>query len=355
MEVRAGKRAHERLAVASRLSAHLAPLLDESEIARLTVEELHHSFDYYLAVIQRLDPDGNLRVIAAAGPLAGAGFLYDVQPVSRGVNGRVARTGKAALVEDTRDDPDYLRRDTRTDPGSELSLPIHVDGRVWGVMNLEELAVGAFGPDDLLLAETIVAQVGAALHRHQLFVELDGAFATTLSALSSALEMKDAYTADHADEVALLCGRVGGALGLEAESMRSLRYAALLHDIGKIGIRSEILAKPDRLTEPEFEEIKQHTVLGARMLERIPFFRHVHPLVRSAHERWDGAGYPDGLAGERIPLGARIVSACDAFHAMTSDRPYRAAMSVPEARHELQRNAGSQFDPRVVAALLAAL
>jgi putative nucleotidyltransferase with HDIG domain len=355
IEVRAGQRAHERLAVASRLSAHLAPLLDESQIARVTVEELHHSFDYYLAVVQRLDADGQLRVIAAAGPLAEAGFLYEVQPVTRGVNGRVARTGKAAFVEDTRDDPDYLRRDTRTDPGSELSLPIYVDGRVWGVMNLEELAVGAFGSDDLLLAETIVAQVGAALHRHRLFVELEGAFATTLSALSSALEMKDAYTADHADEVAALCGRVGEALGLEADSLRSLRYAALLHDIGKIGIRSEILAKPERLTEVEFEEIKQHTVLGARMLERVPFFHDVHPLVRSAHERWDGSGYPDGLAAEAIPLGARIVCACDAFHAMTSDRPYRPAMSYAEARGELERSAGSHFDPRVVAALLPVL
>jgi HD-GYP domain-containing protein (c-di-GMP phosphodiesterase class II) len=137
--------------------------------------------------------------------------------------------------------------------------------------------------------------------------------------------------------------------------MRSLHYAALLHDIGKIGIRSEILTKPDRLTGPEFEEIKQHTVLGARMLERIPFFRDVHPLVRSAHERWDGAGYPDGLAGEQIPLGARIVCACDALHAMTSDRPYRAAMSLSEACDELRRCAGGQFDPRVVAALVAAL
>ncbi|MEA2421825.1 MAG: hypothetical protein QOF55_924 [Thermoleophilaceae bacterium] len=161
----------ERPAVASRLSAKLAPLLDEAEIARLTVEELHHSFDYYLAVVQRLEDGGNLRVMAAAGPLADAGFLYEVQPVSRGVNGRVARTGEAALVEDTRDDPDYLRRDARTDPGSELSMPIRVNGRVWGVMNLEELAVSAFGHDDLLLAETIAAQVGAALHRHRLFVE----------------------------------------------------------------------------------------------------------------------------------------------------------------------------------------
>jgi putative nucleotidyltransferase with HDIG domain len=345
----------ERLAVASRLSAKLAPLLDDAEIARLTVEELHHSFDYYLAVVQRLDHDGRLHVIAAAGPLAGAGFLYEVQPVTRGVNGRVARTGVPALVEDTRDDPDYLRRDQRTDPGSELSVPIRVDGEVWGIMNLEELAVGAFGRDDLLLAETIVAQVGAALHRHQLFVELESAFSTTLSVLSSALELKDAYTADHADEVAGLCERVGAALGFDPAALRQLRYAALLHDIGKIGIRSEILSKPSRLTDSEFEEIKQHTVLGARMLERVPFFRDVHPLVRSAHERWDGGGYPDGLAADAIPMGARIVCACDAFHAMTSDRPYRRALSAADARAELRRVSGTQFDPRVVDALLAEL
>ena len=353
VDVRLAQR--ERLAVASRLSAKLAPLLDEAQIARLTVEELHHSFDYYLAVVQKLDGEGQLRVIAAAGPLAEAGFLYEVQPVARGVNGRVARTGEAALVEDTRDDPDYLRRDPRTDPGSELSVPIRVDGRVWGVMNLEELAVGSFGRDDLLLAETIVAQVGAALHRHSLFVELENAFSTTLGVLSDALEMKDAYTADHADEVAVLCERVGMALGLDGRDLRTLRYAALLHDVGKIAIRSEILTKPARLTAAEFEEMKQHTVLGARMLERIPFFRDVHPLVRSAHERWDGRGYPDGLSGQAIPLGSRIVCACDAYHAMTSDRPYRRAMPAAAARAELECTAGTQFDPRVVDALLATL
>lgn len=344
-----------RLALAARLSSKLAPVLDGNEIARLTVEDLNLTFDYYLAVVQRLDADGYLRVVAAAGPLAGAGFLYEVQPVDLGVNGRVARTGEIALLDDTREDPDYLRRDPRTDPGSELSLPIRVAGRTWGVLNLEERNVGAFGYDDLLLAETIAAQVGAALHRHELFVELETAFATTLGALSSALETKDSYTADHADEVAELCLRVGTRLDLDHNELRTLRYAALLHDIGKIAIRSEVLTKPGPLTEHEFTEIKQHTIIGAAMLKPIPFFADVHPLVRSAHERWDGLGYPDGLREHEIPAGARIICVCDAFHAMTSERPYRPALPSIAARAELANNAGTQFDPEVVAALLASL
>jgi putative nucleotidyltransferase with HDIG domain len=224
---------------------------------------------------------------------------------------------------------------------------------VWGVLNLEQLAVGAFDDDDLLLADTVAAQVGAALHRAALSGELERAFMTTLGALSDALESKDAYTADHAEQVAELADRVGNRLGLGGGDLRALRYAALLHDIGKVGVRTEVLTKPGRLTVGEYEEIKAHTVIGAGILARIPFFAEVHPLVRSAHERWDGGGYPDGLAGDRIPLGARIISACDAFHAMTSDRPYRAALGRAAAVEQLRNHAGTQFDPVVAAALLA--
>jgi putative nucleotidyltransferase with HDIG domain len=198
----------------------------------------------------------------------------------------------------------------------------------------------------------VCAHVGAALDRGRLVSELEGTFMTTLGVLSDALERKDAYTAAHAREVEELTERVGNRLRLSAQDLRTLRYGALLHDIGKIGVRSEVLNKPGSLTPEEFEEIKQHTVIGAKMLERIPFFEDVHPVVRSAHERWDGQGYPDGLAGEAIPLGARIVCACDAFHAMTSDRPYRPAMPEADAIKEMVDNAGAQFDPDVVNALV---
>ena len=134
-----------------------------------------------------------------------------------------------------------------------------------------------------------------------------------------------------------------------------LRYAAAFHDIGKIAIPREILNKPGPLDPDERREIEQHTVIGERILEPIDFLAPVRPLVRSAHERWDGGGYPDGLAGEKIPLGARILFACDAYDAMTTDRTYRSAMAADEALAEMRACAGTQFDPTVVEALAGVL
>ena len=342
-----------RLLVASRLATNLSRALSVDEVAGEAVLLLHDSFDYYLAVIQRLDPDGQLRVVAGAGPLADghADFLAWEQPVEIGVNGRVARTGRAAMVNDTRLDSDYLARNPRTDPGSELSLPVHVAGSVWGVLNIEQVEARAFAEEDLLLAHVVASQVGAAIHRCQLVDELEGAFLTTIGVLSDAVELQDAYTADHANEVADLAIAVGARLGLAGVELDRLRYGALLHDVGKIGVPGDVLRKPGPLSAEERELMDEHTAIGARMLQRIPFLAPVAPLVRSAHERYDGGGYPDGLRGEQIPRGAMVIATCDAFHAMTSNRSYRQAMDRTEAIAELRAHAGSQFDPEVVDAL----
>ncbi len=347
----------ERLLVASRLSTKLAVAHSVEDVASLAVRQLHDSFDYYLAVVQRLDPDGSLRVVAGAGPLAEQvdDFLALVQPVEHGVNGRVARSGQPAMVNDTRLDSDYLRRNAHTDPGSELSLPIRVGGSVWGVLNLEQQERDAFSDRDLLLGHIVAGQVGAAIYRCQLVDELEGAFLTTIGVIADAVELQDPYTADHANEVADLAVRVGERLGVEGVELDRLRYGALLHDVGKIGVPGELLRKPAALSPEERGLMDAHTAIGARMLERIPFLAPVAPLVRSAHERFDGGGYPDGLAGEQIPRGAMIIATCDAFHAMTSDRPYRRAMDRRAAILELRLGAGSQFDPKVVAALVTSL
>jgi diguanylate cyclase (GGDEF)-like protein/putative nucleotidyltransferase with HDIG domain len=335
-----GTAEHERLASASRMAVKLAPLVDAIEIAETAVRELDASFGYRRIVVHRIEGDGRILAIAAAG--TGLDGLLDVPPA--GEDGAVA--GAARSSEAVQVDAAWPSGD------SELATPIRVEGEPWGVIELVHDTPGAFDFDDVLFADTVAAAVGAAIHRSQLYAELEGTFMRTLAVLSDALEAKDSYTAAHAREVADLAERVGRALGMAPDQLRTLSYGALLHDIGKIAIRSEILHKPTRLTEDEYREMQEHTVIGARMLERIPYFAEVHPLVRSSHERWDGGGYPDGAQGEDIPLGARIISACDAFNAMTSDRPYRAAMDHDEAVAELRRHAASQFDPAVIAVLV---
>lgn len=348
---------HGRLEVASRLAVRLTEMRDPRAIAEVVVGELHSAFGYYLAVINRLDGDGVLRVLGAAGRLAerDVDFLAWEQPLSVGVNGRVARTGEAALINDTRLDADYLTINPDADPGSELCVPIHVDGKVWGVLNLEQLATHGFDEYDLMLAEAVVAQTGAAVHRCELMWEMERSFSTTLGVLCDALETKDAYTADHAEEVAALAVSVAGRVGLPEHQRRGLRYCALLHDIGKIGVRSELLTKPARLTDAEYLEIQEHSAVGAALLSRIPLLADVAPLVRAVHERWDGDGYPDGLSSTSIPLESRIVAVCDAWHAMRYDRPYRRALSHADAVLELTRNAGTQFDPDVVSAFISSV
>lgn len=189
----------------------------------------------------------------------------------------------------------------------------------------------------------------------ELVDEPDGATVATLEVLSDAVEEQDAHTADHGDDVAELAVRVGRRVGLTGPGLRTLHHAALLHDVGKVGVRAEILLKPAPLNADEREEMNRHTVIGGRIVARSPSLEAVAPVVRASHERWDGCGYPDGLAGERIPLAARVIAVCDAYDAITTDRPYRRARGHHEALTELRANAGTQFDPWVVVELLLEL
>ncbi len=186
---------------------------------------------------------------------------------------------------------------------------------------------------------------GGAIPRH----------ADVIEALSTALLERDRYTGEHSAEVVDLVRGVARALGLSEIETERIAAAALVHDVGKVAIPDRILHKPAALDADDWRLMRDHPVIGERILRAIPGMGAVARIVRHEHERYDGGGYPDGLAGDAVPIGSRVILACDAYHAMTSDRPYRQAMEHDEAVAELARGAGSQFDPRVVTALLGHL
>src|SRR6266550_1437199 len=182
--------------------------------------------------------------------------------------------------------------------------------------------------------------------------ETERTYDTTLQALSNALDVRDSETEGHSRRVVEYMELIIAELSVPTEDLAMLRRGALLHDIGKIGVPDNVLRKPAALSDAEWVLVKRHPEHGARIISRIPFLEDVSRIVRHHHERWDGKGYPDGLAGDAIPLGARIFAVGDSFDAMTSDRPYRRAMSVEDARLEVLRCRGTQFDPHVVDAFM---
>jgi putative nucleotidyltransferase with HDIG domain len=181
--------------------------------------------------------------------------------------------------------------------------------------------------------------------------ELRASYVATVRALTNAVEARDAYTAKHAERVAAYGLELARRIDPELTQNPQTEFGFLLHDIGKVAIPDGILHKPEPLAEEERQLMRRHPVIGWEILKQIPFLASAAGIVRAHHERWDGSGYPDGLSGEEIPLEARIFAVADALDAITTDRPYRPAAALAEARAAIARGAGTQFDPGVVAAL----
>jgi len=258
----------------------------------------------------------------------------------------------------SRTDPYYVYAAIASPPentaGRFAIAPFTVDGR-WGVIAAAIPATRNFADRELELLGGLAQQAKLALQSASSYETLERTFLSTVEALANALEANDEYTSTHARWITDLALKVGVELGLEPMELKRLELGALFHDIGKIGIPSTILLKPGPLTAAERAVIETHPLLGERILEPIEQLEEVRRIVRSCHERWDGGGYPDRLAGDEIPIESRIIIACDAFHAMTTDRPYRGALGAEEARRRLEEASSSQFDPDVVGALLHVL
>ncbi|RKQ93190.1 putative nucleotidyltransferase with HDIG domain [Solirubrobacter pauli] len=239
----------------------------------------------------------------------------------------------------------------------ELRLVVAIDAALAPIGLIVGLSAAAHPWAPVALVPLLgVLAVFARERRERLrsLAELSNAYRGTAYVLGDVVEADDAYTGEHCRGVVQLAMEVGDRLGLSPERLRNLEFGALLHDVGKIAIPKEIINKPGSLDPHEWQVIKTHTTEGQAMLDRVGgFMSDVGRIVRSHHERWDGGGYPDGLAGEAIPVEARIIAACDSWNAMTTDRSYRKSLPFAIARQELVACAGSQFDPTVVEAMLA--
>jgi putative nucleotidyltransferase with HDIG domain len=194
--------------------------------------------------------------------------------------------------------------------------------------------------------ERLVEERTAGLR--QAYRVLKKAHFDSVKVLAQAIDAKDPYTRGHSDRVRRMSLKIAGHLGFSEERLESLEYGALLHDIGKIGIKDEVLQKPGALNPGEYQYIQEHTLIGAKIVEGIDFFKDKIPMIRCHHEYYDGSGYPDGLVGETIPLEARIITVPDAFDAMASLRPHRRAMPLEEVLMELEKGRAKQFDPKVL-------
>jgi diguanylate cyclase (GGDEF)-like protein len=283
----------------------------------------------------------------------GYGYLLDDYPLTR----QTIETGtcQAVSLSDQQVDPGEAFVLRELNMHAVVMVPLNVLGRPWGLVEVYDARPRRFDADEAALAELVVGQAAAVLAQFEQSEEIQALYRETIASLANALEAKDGMTGAHAQSVVELAIDVGARLGLTGIELQSLELGALLHDIGKIEVPEAILTKPGRLTEEEWRVIRAHPEAGVRIVEPIQALRDVLPIIRSSHERWDGAGYPDGLAGEAIPLGARIVAACDSYCAMVEGRPYRAAVPVDSARRELRDHAGTQFDPSCIAALLTVL
>lgn len=274
-----------------------------------------------------------------------------------------AKTGEEALARVEETHPDLVLLDLllpgaldgfavcrrlKDDPGTAL-IPITI---LTGLTDAEVRQKGIeAGADDFLTKPfeypLLRARLRAQLRIKHLTDQLESTEMVIFS-MARWVEVKDPYTEGHLRRIAGYGAQIAEALGLSDDEIRTVRYAGILHDIGKIGVRESILRKPGKLDSLEQTELRRHAEYGAQIVAPMRFANEVAPIILSHHEHWDGRGYPRGLAGEQIPIGARIIAVVDAWDAMTTDRPYRPSLGETEALRRLRNGAGNQWDPRVV-------
>ena len=278
-------------------------------------------------------------------------FFPEGAPYGEGVGGWAMLHRKVSFSTNVFEDPRYERmRDFAALIGfaSSAAAPIELEDDVYGALVIAYPEAREFPSDELARLERLARQTEIALRSVRQRETLSRFAFETALALTEAIESRDPYTGGHCRRLAEYAGLVAEQLVLPAHDIEVVRLGAALHDMGKIVVPDSILKKPDKLTPEEYAIVKQHCYSGGQICKRVGFLMNAYPIVYHHHERWDGRGYPDGIKGLKIPIGARIVAVVDAYDAMTTDRPYRAARDFAEVEATLRDGAGQQWDPQIV-------
>ncbi len=342
----------EQLIALLRAGHHLVHLENEAELLHSILNDAVAVLDAQRGAIVLADNDHKLQIRALAGEASGRIHF------SHKLAQRCFQSGESILCGSVEEDPELKRAKSVSDGSmaSIICVLLRTPRRRLGVLHLDRnFWQKPFTPDDLRLADGLAANVSMGIECAQLLRQQRDLFLNTITVLAQAVELRDEYTGGHTARVTNFALLLAQQLDLTNKDVELLRIGTPLHDIGKIGIDDAILRKPARLTPEEFKIMQSHTIKGDAIISTIPDLRAIRPIVRSHHERWDGSGYPDGLAGENIPLLARIVAVADAFDAMTSNRPYhpdKRAKLPEEAFAEVRAMAGQQFDPTCAHAFL---
>jgi len=277
--------------------------------------------------------------------------------LNTGIAGWVARHGRPTIVNDATTDPRFnkaIDNVTGFVTRSVIAVPLVSEREVIGVLEvLNKVGDSGFSEQDLEVLIPLASMAAVAINNAKLHQAVVDGYKSTVKALAAAIDARDPYTCGHSQRVTKYALMAGTLLILSGEELEVLEYGGILHDIGKIGIADHILTKHGVLTSEEKEIMRTHPVIGANMLKEIPFLEKVSRLILHHHERYDGSGYPDGLKGEEIPMGARLIAVADAFDSMTTERSYRVVLSVDTAINELHRFSGTHFCPVAVEAFVS--
>ncbi|MCK4241910.1 MAG: GAF domain-containing protein, partial [Candidatus Atribacteria bacterium] len=339
------------------LGQDISSTLKREEILDIIVDKIFSVLDVEISSILLVDESSGELTIGAARGIDEDTINQTRLKIGEGITGWVLKQKKAILVEDIEKDPRFAKRSKeKYYTHSLISVPLLIKDEVIGVININnKKSREVFTEDDFKLLKGIATESAIAINNAKLFSSLEKTYINTMVALTSAIDAKDHYTKSHSEHITRYAVAIANEMGLSQAEIEEIKQASQLHDLGKIGIHNYILTKPSNLTEEEWDEVKLHSSKGAGILEPLIFSRGVIDLVRQHHERIDGKGYPYGLKDDEIKLGARIIAVADSFDAMSTEKPYRKALSKHDIIEELKRNKGTQFDPKVVEAFLKVL